>query len=54
METVYVLAWSCYDDWNIIGVFSSEEKAQNIIDSRPKSERNEYGIYEFDLDEVIK
>lgn len=56
---VYVLTVGQYDNESIVGVFSSKESAENVIQNQLSDPENEwlarterdFDIYEFELDE---
>jgi hypothetical protein len=54
---IYVLTSGCYSDYQIIGVFSTQEKAQTFIEDYEKiyGKNHDFnGIEIYDLDQVIE
>jgi hypothetical protein len=58
MKTVYAVTAGSYSDFRYLGVFSSEQKAQQYIDKRKAGDDlvgiDINGIEEFNLDEALK
>ena len=52
MTYVYVVKEDC--EMGISGVFSTEKKAQDYIDSLPEDERNYFDIYKHELDKDVQ
>lgn len=52
-EKVYVVVWSYYDDWAILGVFATEELAKDYVNQAIRDDHytvlNQYKIIPKDL-----
>lgn len=59
MNTVFVVTWTSGVDKDILGIFSSRDRAENAIDmDKEKYPEDEYGycdyhVESFEIDEVL-
>ena len=50
MNKVYVVWFNCYEDSQIVKIFSTKEKAENYMKENRYNDNDEYNIQEHDLE----